>query len=803
MSSIIKSIIFVLLVCSVIKTASNLVRVDCNNPKCSNTTMNFVCIKNVGSTLLLNESCSTGSTLSVIPEYTAVELLQVVFSCGDRWSQVIYHPSGMIGWVKWTDTESCSLKCTIQDGINEANNGGIIRVAGCEYPENIIINKSVKLLGPNNNIKPFNNTDCINSTIDQHRLTEAQLKSSGHCAMMIQSSNVEISGFQFGPWIRSSICHFGMDIDNVTISNNLISNNFGFGIIGTGGSTHQYNCMIYFGQRNNWQIHHNLISNWYGAKHAAILSAKTRNNQWNIHHNKILNSYHIIGKRGIEIESLSNSTIQYNNIMQMEKWAILLRHGIENVNINMNCFRNNGIGISILGTSNYGIPYITNNINITQNNFIDHKIKSISIKSPYWKPGPIGNVCIEENNITQSIESNYPDDGTIGLALSNKVNNVWSCPGQSPHYPFCIPIGLNSLCNHDLIKIRKNRINSTNINGLRLRGKVATVDIINNTLYGNDNDIGVILKSKDMKYGDFDNNTIINIKNNTIEHWGIGIDNDNTSSLTISYNNILNNDIYGLKSNNNISAECNYWGSATGPTLGNDINGMNIDGIPFLNNYFWDSTVQCVNGLLPPLANCNIFGNCTGNGICQYNCTSNELIDFFTNGNITLNCQSYCNCTNPYIGESCNQIIADCTSFNNCNGNGICEVNGTTSYCDCVDSYFGPYCNETSMLPPLQMANCTFLNNCNGRGICQLNCTMDQLLTNQNGTGSFICLSECLCGIGFGGIDCSMRIANPIILLIFILFPIIIAIIVLIVLCIDYTNRRNERRRILSRNKIQ
>ena len=128
---------------------------------------------------------------------------------------------------------------------------------------------------------------------------------------------------------------------------------------------------------------------------------------------------------------------------------------------------------------------------------------------------------------------------------------------------------------------------------------------------------------------------------------------------------------------------------------------MNIDGIPFLNNYFWDSSVQCVNGQLPPPANCDALNNCTGNGNCQ------------------------------------------------------------------------------------------------------LNCTMDQLLSNQNGTANFICVSECFCNIGFGGIDCSMRISNPIILLIFILFPFIIAIIVLVVLCVDYVNRRDQRRRVLARNKIQ
>lgn len=908
-----KNLLFLSLLIFIIHiNTQELITVDCQHPKCSDD-LDFVCT-NTTSTPLFNTNCNNGTTILDISEFSTLEVLNPTFSCGELWYNVSYYASNgsfISGFVQASNVQDCKLKCTIQDGINEANVGSDVRVKPCTYRENVEINKAIKLLGPNDGRKPYNKTICkdhdlCNFEPNVERLSEAIILPPGICAISLSASNIVVSGFQFGPWIINSICHTNNDVNNITISYNKIKENFGYGIIGSGGTMIKDNCVTYDGSRYDWKIHNNLFSHWISKNKAAISSSGIRLINWNIMMNKIINIYHIKGKRGIQVDGLQNSVIKCNIIKYMDEFGVILKNGPKSTDINRNCFLKNGEGVTIVGGSQWGVPYITSNITIHNNTFKDHLIHSINIRTGYKNVGPLNYIHIEDNTIHQDTHKLIKDSqATIEVSLNSKVNQLHACP-QNQHHEICVPEGLNDYCNHGLIKVERNVINMTNkipqcgvncpihhqhqhysckhwvcrhqhyihrlegkcirsTHGVKIQGSINDLSIENNTISGNCimsaenifiNSTGILLKTTSKNYGSYSSQTNIQILNNTINEWDNGImvfdclngglcGLNEESTINIYYNNIYDNKIWGLLASEinktehiasckvptpqcgNITAECNYWGSSLGSAdspPANPVQGYNLDVVPFLNNLFWNENVTCVSGPPPeiPPPDCSSFANCSGFGNCTYNCTQEQLEDFFVNGNLSLNCVPECNCNEPYIGPFCNMTDPgpqpNCTDLDDCNGHGECQFkcfNKTItkckwiwvricyagpypghfefnypphqmppqhcyykkikkckskshekciSFCNCTAPYTGKTCNETTPVP-----DCSNLNNCTGNGICQFNCTQEEMNHcpyynpfhhyYHNYHNNIICESYCNCSEGYTGPNCDIPTA--------------------------------------------
>ncbi|MBK6698525.1 MAG: HYR domain-containing protein [Saprospiraceae bacterium] len=133
--------------------------------------------------------------------------------------------------------------CTIQDAINDAIAGDVITVDAGTYAENVIVNKSLTILGPNSAIDPCSGATRVAEAI----IVPATSAIASGEIFHVAASNVTISGFTIDGDNTSittgKTSTNGADIDaaegitvyetavnNVTASNNIIKNLSYFGI---------------------------------------------------------------------------------------------------------------------------------------------------------------------------------------------------------------------------------------------------------------------------------------------------------------------------------------------------------------------------------------------------------------------------------------------------------------------------------------------------------------------------------------------------------------------------------------------
>ena len=93
---------------------------------------------------------------------------------------------------------------------------------------------------------------------------------------------------------------------------------------------------------------------------------------------------------------------------------------------------------------------------------------------------------------------------------------------------------------------------------------------------------------------------------------------------------------------------------------------------PCLSTQFRGSSGTCQN------LDCSSFNNCTENGVCYGNTTS-QL--------------SACSCFSSFTGSNCS-IPLSCPTLSNCNGHGACSFNTVTEslFCQCNVVWTGPQC---------------------------------------------------------------------------------------------------------------
>ena len=176
----------------------------------------------------------------------------------------------------------------IQDAINNATNGYIIYVFDGTYYENVVVNKSISLVGEAGGttiIDGGNSGNTIKITSDDADVTEFTVQHGGIGIYITQSSNNIIKGNRIiDNWEGIGL----LQVSNCTIKSNIISSNFFEGINPVESDLIDI-------------VGNSIIDNLQG-----IFLSKSENN--NIYSNNIKSN-----TRGIEIRSSSNNNYIYHN----------------------------------------------------------------------------------------------------------------------------------------------------------------------------------------------------------------------------------------------------------------------------------------------------------------------------------------------------------------------------------------------------------------------------------------------------------------------------------------------------------
>ena len=369
----------------------------------------------------------------------------------------------------------------IQDAIDNSSEGDTVFVFNGTYYENVVVDKSINLIGENRNTTiidggNISDTVCVNS--DLVKINEFTIQNSGKdyfCeGIEIHSNyttllNNTITNNRYGITLWSSSSDNTIKGNNISNNywpgiiswssnnNNIINNTFsnnGYSIclytshnniiIGNIFSNEDSGISIYDGSRNNNVTDNNIKSNnWYG-----ILFSDSGNNNI-ISGNNISNNYRYgIYLYSSNINTIINNSIISNNWSGMEfiysdgnnitgnnilnngneyewKSGIRLRYSSRNNITENNIISNNGYGID---SAEYG-----SNNRIYHNNFINNSWNAIDYDSNTWDDGyPSG--------------GNYWDDYTgndsNGDGIGDIPYDIYPC--EEDRYPFMNPNGWNN-----------------------------------------------------------------------------------------------------------------------------------------------------------------------------------------------------------------------------------------------------------------------------------------------------------------------------------------------------------------------
>ncbi len=214
----------------------------------------------------------------------------------------------------------------IQDGIDAADLGDIVYVLNGTYFENIVIDKSIILIGENKN-----------NTIIDSRGTGNNIK--------INANNVTIKNFTIqNSGLIYPLSGINLSSNYNVIENNVIRNNF-------------YGLTLYFSSENS--INKNLIQNSYNC---GIYLSSSKNNL--IINNTIKNNFY----NGVGLYYFSdNNVIKSNSFINNSYSGVNIRLSSNN-SVMRNNFSYNNIGIHLPNYSNSVSKnvFINNNIDIEQ-----------------------------------------------------------------------------------------------------------------------------------------------------------------------------------------------------------------------------------------------------------------------------------------------------------------------------------------------------------------------------------------------------------------------------------------------------
>jgi parallel beta-helix repeat protein len=290
---------------------------------------------------------------------------------------------------------------TIQEGINNASEGNVVLVYDGIYYENVIVDKSIELIGENKNftIIDSNGTGTGISVIaDDVYIHGFTIRNAGStwddAGIFLESNLISISDM-----IITSNGYYGIAMKtghNSTLFNNNIISNQGVGIkiwddsrnitIEMNNISDNYQHGINSYESNTIQISNNIIIN--NSQDGINIE---QSNNISLTRNQILKNH----GEGIELLHAKNNTLINNNIIENHERGLLVQYGCEhNIIKNNDVYSNQLYGIQLYGNgcdfnqiclntiennNQYGIIINSDNNTILNNEVLSHNPYGIAI----------------------------------------------------------------------------------------------------------------------------------------------------------------------------------------------------------------------------------------------------------------------------------------------------------------------------------------------------------------------------------------------------------------------------------------
>ena len=302
----------------------------------------------------------------------------------------------------------------IQDAIDAAEDGDIIRVFEGTYYENVVVNKSVSLIGNGSELTTIDGGDygdVVAITADEVKISRFTITESG--------------------WYKSGI---NIESNKSTIEGNNCSNNW-------------WGIRLFSSSNSN--ITNNICSNndkgiyLQNSTNSTLKGNNCSNNWWGIHllessNFNITNNYCSNSNFGISLDSSSDCTITDNNCTYITNSAIDLRDS-SNCTIETNNCSQNKFGINLMDSSNCTIK---NNICSASN----------------WY-----GIFLQESSDNNTISGNNCLKNRMGISILESSNTIIMNNTCSLNSDYGIYLGSSSNCTITHNIISENRV------GIRLR----------------------------------------------------------------------------------------------------------------------------------------------------------------------------------------------------------------------------------------------------------------------------------------------------------------------------------------------
>ena len=449
---------------------------------------------------------------------------------------------------------------TIQEGINNASSGNTVFVFNSTYYENLVVNKTIDLIGEDKN----------NTIIDGSGSKDVIYVSSDNVLIR----NFKIQGNNIYKSNKGIDCDAGIDIRSNynTIENNCIVDNY------CGIFLYGYNSC-----NNNRILNNNFSNNTIGLGLASSYNNEVSGNSFlndgmyvegtsnNTVHNNTVN-----GKPLIYMEDASNQITDSNagqviligcdNITVRDSNLSQTTVGIELAQTNNSYIKSNIISDNLMGV----FTFFSNENTIIQNNISSNTGGGVTLFSFDH------NNTISENDISLNIGYGiylYASNNTISNnnITFNDGNGVW----------------LDTYCYNNTIS--ENYLDANSQTGIVLKTSSNDNLIEKNTISNNIDGINIESSS---------NNTI---ENNKIQlNIDDGIRLSHSTYNTIRLNDIINNQVSGIEisqsTNNNRFYHNNFIDNNPNAFSSDENNNIWDDGYPSGGNFWSDYTGYDMNG---------------------------------------------------------------------------------------------------------------------------------------------------------------------------------------------------------------
>jgi parallel beta-helix repeat protein len=476
------------------------------------------------------------------------------------------------------ETGSGGAFTSIQDAINASSDGDTVYVYNGTYHENVVVNKTINLIGENKDITTINGSgigDVIAVNADFVNITGFTVRDSGTGAGSDPDSGIELDNVSNCRVFDNSVFETSTGIniyysnENTVTDNNISNIDYeGIWLRYSSNNSITHNTLMYTwvaiyddesSNKNTFsynEIKYNEEGIWllYTSDHIVSYNNITHNDWFNIYlesaeNISIINNNCSYGFLGILIYDSSNVTIN-NNIMLSND-----DYGIDCQNTNYVDIRNNIIESSLYGFHIYNII----GLNIT-NNYVSAQWVAMDISNSYYG-------YIADNTI-----ANCPEEG-INIWSTSEYNLITNNTFFNNSYAFWIDgsqyniISENIFWNNTyalfvwesmVFDIIENEF-FNNEYAIYFWDDVLSCNITGNNISGNVH--GIYLDIPDNDYNIISENTV------AYNEFGIIISQSNNNS--VYHNNLINNtnqasdDSYN-KWDNDYPLGGNYWSDYSG-----------------------------------------------------------------------------------------------------------------------------------------------------------------------------------------------------------------------------------------------